>query len=198
MDAWTHDEPTAVARVAARKSPQAVTEPRKRDTACDLLDTPIGALLVEATATGVSRLVFCDEQAPTMPGPATRASSSLAQQTLERMIDELRGYFESELTTFATPIDAAGTEFQHRVWRRMRLIRPGDTMSYGELAGAVDAPGAARAVGLACARNPTPIITPCHRVVGADGSLHGFAGGLWRKEWLLNHEGAGEPTLRGR
>ncbi|TMA44133.1 MAG: methylated-DNA--[protein]-cysteine S-methyltransferase, partial [Deltaproteobacteria bacterium] len=86
-------------------------------------------------------------------------------------------------------VDPGGTEFQRRVWGALRKVPPGRTVSYGELARAVGAPGAARAVGAANGSNPVGIVIPCHRVIGADGSLTGYAGGVERKEWLLGHEG---------
>ena len=83
-----------------------------------------------------------------------------------------------------------GTPFQRRVWAALRAIPAGETTSYGALARLLDAPGASRAVGLANGANPIGIVVPCHRVIGADGSLTGFGGGLARKQWLLQHEGA--------
>ena len=85
---------------------------------------------------------------------------------------------------------ARGSAFQHLVWQALRQIPHGQTESYGELAARIGQPGAARAVGLANHQNPIGIVVPCHRVIGADGSLTGFAGGLHRKQWLLGHEGA--------
>jgi methylated-DNA-[protein]-cysteine S-methyltransferase len=92
------------------------------------------------------------------------------------------------LRQFDLPLEPRGTEFQRRVWDSLRTIPYGDTMSYAELARRIDHPKAVRAVGAANGRNPLMIIVPCHRVIGADGSLTGFGGGIERKRWLLDHE----------
>ena len=86
------------------------------------------------------------------------------------------------------PIATQGTSFQHAVWQELRRIAPGSTLSYGELAARLQRPSAARAVGLANGKNPIAIVVPCHRVIGADGSLTGYAGGMDNKRWLLEHE----------
>jgi len=104
----------------------------------------------------------------------------------------LEAYFAGDLGALEA-VDAApwGTPFQREVWAAVRRIPPGRTISYGALAGLLGRPGAARAVALANARNPVPIVIPCHRVIGSDGSLTGYGGGLRRKRWLLRHEAAG-------
>jgi methylated-DNA-[protein]-cysteine S-methyltransferase len=103
-------------------------------------------------------------------------------------IDQLAAYFAGELTDFDLPLAPSGTEFQQRVWSALRTIPFGQTTSYGELAGQLGNPGASRAVGLANGRNPIAVVVPCHRVIGADGRLTGYGGGLDRKRWLLDHE----------
>lgn len=103
---------------------------------------------------------------------------------------QLTEYFARTRTTFDLPLDAAGTAFEHSVWDLLRTIPYGTTTSYGELARRLGEPRDARAVGAANGKNPIPIIVPCHRVVGSDGDLTGFGGGLERKRWLLEHEGA--------
>ena len=106
------------------------------------------------------------------------------------VVSRLERYFAGDLEALASiRVDPGGTEFQRRVWGALRKVPPGRTVSYGELARAVGAPGAARAVGAANGSNPVGIVIPCHRVIGADGSLTGYAGGVERKEWLLGHEG---------
>jgi methylated-DNA-[protein]-cysteine S-methyltransferase len=109
--------------------------------------------------------------------------------------DELRrpleSYFEGDLNAIdSVPVETGGTPFQKQVWAELRRIRPGTTSSYGELATRIGRPGASRAVGLANGSNPVGIVVPCHRVIGANGTLTGYAGGLQRKQWLLNHERA--------
>ena len=109
-------------------------------------------------------------------------TDSLARQALE-------AYFEGQLAAIeAIRTQTRGTEFQRRVWAALRQIPAGTTMSYGQLAAKIGQPAAVRAVGAANGANPTPVIVPCHRVIGADASLTGFGGGLERKRWLLAHE----------
>jgi methylated-DNA-[protein]-cysteine S-methyltransferase len=110
----------------------------------------------------------------------------------------LAAYFAGDLRALdAIPVDTGGTRFQQRVWTALRAIPPGATRSYGELARAIGAPRAVRAVGAANGANPVALIVPCHRVIGADGRLTGYAGGLERKRWLLAHEGACAAVDRG-
>jgi methylated-DNA-[protein]-cysteine S-methyltransferase len=102
----------------------------------------------------------------------------------------VRAYLAGDLQALDDiPVDAGGTDFQRQVWAALRRVPAGTTTSYGQLAAALGRPGAARAVGLANAQNPVAVVVPCHRVIGADGSLTGYAGGLHRKRWLLQHEG---------
>ncbi len=104
--------------------------------------------------------------------------------------EQIDAYFTGALKTFALPLDPAGTEFQRRVWSALADIPYGTTESYGELAARVGNPRACRAVGLANGRNPIPLVLPCHRVIGANGSLTGYGGGLALKKRLLDHERA--------
>jgi len=108
-------------------------------------------------------------------------------QLARRQLDE---YFAGTRTSFDLPLDAEGTAFERRVWDLLRVIPYGTTTSYGELARRLGEPKDARAVGAANGKNPIPIVVPCHRVIGANGDLTGFGGGLERKRWLLEHEGA--------
>jgi methylated-DNA-[protein]-cysteine S-methyltransferase len=103
--------------------------------------------------------------------------------------DELTAYFAGELTRFTVDLRPTGSPFQLAVWEQLRRIPFGEVATYGEIARRVGRPSASRAVGAANGRNPIAIIVPCHRVIGADGTLTGYAGGMWRKEWLLSHEG---------
>jgi methylated-DNA-[protein]-cysteine S-methyltransferase len=102
--------------------------------------------------------------------------------------EQLNAYFDMRLSDFDLPLEPRGTEFQRRVWDSLTTIPFGETISYAELARRIDNPKAVRAVGAANGRNPLMIIVPCHRVIGADGSLTGFGGGIDRKRWLLDHE----------
>lgn len=112
----------------------------------------------------------------------------------------IRSYFAGELTAIDTlAADAPGTPFQRQVWRALRQIPCGTTISYGELAKRIGRPSAVRAVGLANGSNPVGVVVPCHRVIGADGSLTGYGGGIERKQWLLKHESAiGSREVRGQ
>jgi methylated-DNA-[protein]-cysteine S-methyltransferase len=108
---------------------------------------------------------------------------------LPEAVRQLREYFAGERRAFDLPLCLSGTDFQKLVWRQLTAIPFGETWSYGQLAKSLGNPSACRAVGLANGKNPIAIIVPCHRVIGADGTLTGFGGGLPRKEWLLTHEG---------
>jgi methylated-DNA-[protein]-cysteine S-methyltransferase len=110
---------------------------------------------------------------------------------------KIRAYLAGDLTALERiPVDTGGTPFQQRVWRALRRIPPGRTRSYGALARSLGLGAAARAVGAANGRNPVSIVVPCHRLVGEDASLTGYGGGLWRKRWLLRHEGADRTASR--
>jgi methylated-DNA-[protein]-cysteine S-methyltransferase len=112
------------------------------------------------------------------------------------LIDALDGYFDGQIDALEdVPWATAGTDFQQKVWSALCEIPAGETWSYGQLARHIGSPRAVRAVGLANGSNPVAIVVPCHRVIGADGTLTGYGGGLERKEWLLKHEGAIAPTL---
>ena len=152
------------------------------------LGSPVGPLAASVIDTpdgpAVASLTF-GSAAPVAP-----AEHSDAARLLDRLAAALDDYFErSDATAFDDlPLAPRGTDFQSRVWQRLRSISFGETISYGELARSVGSPGGARAVGLANARNPIAIIIPCHRVVNSKGEPHGYAGGLDRKRWLLQHE----------
>jgi len=118
-----------------------------------------------------------------MPGRECAANPLVA-----RAIAQLRAYFAGELRDFDLPLDMEGTAFQKRVWAELRRIPYGETRSYGEIAHAISAPKAVRAVGAANGRNPIPIVVPCHRVIGAGGNLVGYGGGLPLKRFLLDLE----------
>jgi methylated-DNA-[protein]-cysteine S-methyltransferase len=142
--------------------------------------SPLGPLRVVAADAGVRELAFTS----TSPQGAIEDPSALAEVTAQ-----IAAYFAGERRVFDVPLDPLGTDFQRRVWAALREIPWGVTRSYADIAEAVGRPGAARAVGGAVGRNPIAIIVPCHRVVGADGSLTGYASGLARKRRLLEIEG---------
>ncbi len=156
-----------------------------------LIDSPVGKLLLGARAGGLAAVYF-EPHAPELSAEwrPDDDSGAGASATLDTACAQLAAYFSGALTAFDLPLSPTGTAFQHRVWDRLRRIPFGESTSYGELARLIGAPHAARAVGAANGRNPLPIIVPCHRVIGADGTLTGFGGGIERKHWLLEHERA--------
>jgi len=150
----------------------------------DYLESPIGQLLLAADDSGLRYIGFELGRHPVWVGDDWQRD----RVALTGPRAQLDAYFAGELTEFDLPLAAQGSEFDLRVWAELRRIDYGATMSYGELARRVGDPLAARAVGAANGRNPLPIVVPCHRVIGANGSLTGFGGGLATKKFLLEHE----------
>ncbi|VFR68425.1 Methylated-DNA--protein-cysteine methyltransferase [plant metagenome] len=157
-------------------------------------DSPVGTIMTLRDDEGVLRGLEFTEH-------GERLRRLLRRQYPRRQIDiqpgpadldmdaRLQAYFDGDLQALdSVPLALGGTEFQRQVWAALRAIAPGATRSYGELAALLGRPGASRAVGLANGANPIAIIIPCHRVIGADGSMTGFGGGIPRKRWLLGHE----------
>jgi methylated-DNA-[protein]-cysteine S-methyltransferase len=156
------------------------------------VDSPVGALLLTADEDGLSGIWFEQNrhgEPPRYLPPPERDPASRAGAVLEAARAQLAEYFAGRRTTFDLPLAPRGTPFQLRVWQALRDIPYGRTISYLDLARQVADDKATRAVGAANGRNPLPIVVPCHRVIGADGSLVGFGGGIARKRWLLTHEG---------
>ena len=150
------------------------------------LDSPLGDLMVVRDEEGLTNLYLPTGRHPTNPKPEwTREDGAF-----DDVATQLGEYFNGERTEFDLPLHAHGTEFQARVWRALCEIPYGQTASYGETAQAIGSPTASRAVGLANGQNPISIVVPCHRVIGANGSLTGYGGGLEAKRWLLSHEAA--------
>ncbi|MCT6700255.1 methylated-DNA--[protein]-cysteine S-methyltransferase [Rheinheimera sp. 4Y26] len=177
--------------------------------------TPIGQLEIQANEHGIKAIVFTDELtaelaavkattlAPVRSGNLTAQASSQtlaiqaqkalypteqAQQHLQQALKQLKEYFAGQRTCFSLPLAATGTAFQQQVWQALLHIPYGQSCSYGAIADFIQNPKAVRAVGAANGRNPLAIVVPCHRVIGNNGSLTGYAGGLGRKVWLLQHE----------
>ena len=117
---------------------------------------------------------------------------------LDHLRSELDAYFRGALRRFESPLDLRGTPFQKAVWTRLARTPYGATLTYAQLASRAGRPSAVRATGHANGRNPVSIVVPCHRVVGTDGALHGYGGGLWRKRWLLEMEGGAAPAIPQR
>jgi len=155
-------------------------------TAQAIVDTPLGAVRLARTATGLAGAWF--EGQKHHPGELA-APMRPDDALLSRAAAQLRRYFAGEAAAFDLPLDLHGTPFQRSVWQALLRIPPGRTCSYGELAQAVGAPRAVRAVGAAVGRNPASLLVPCHRVLGRDGALTGYAGGVQRKQALLALEG---------
>jgi methylated-DNA-[protein]-cysteine S-methyltransferase len=145
-------------------------------------DSPVGPLTLHSDGQTITGLEFDEPRYPLEPSP--RGSDKLIEQARR----ELDAYFAGKLKVFAVPAIGRGTPFQQKVWTALRQIPYGVTRTYGQQANAIGAPKAVRAVGLANGRNPISIIVPCHRVIGASGSLTGFGGGLERKRCLLDLE----------
>jgi len=154
---------------------------------------PLGLIFLAATERGLRYTEFMDRRSikriiasHSAENPGSTWEASLL--ALKGVVDQFESYFCGALTRFELPLDPVGTEFQLETWKVLSSIPYGETRTYGEIARAIGQPRAARAVGLANHDNPIAIIVPCHRVVGADGSLTGYGGGLQRKRWLLRHE----------
>ena len=151
----------------------------------DYYKSPLGLVEIKASETGITQIIFCgDETSPTHSGPLTT-----------KCIAQLDRYFAGELTTFDLPLEWKGTPFQENVWEVLTQIPYGQTLSYLDVAQKIDNPKAVRAVGGANSRNPISIVVPCHRVVGKNASLTGYAGGVARKKWLLQHEDPRRPLF---
>lgn len=151
------------------------------------MDSPIGVLTIAASDKALTNLSFGRDE---MLLASCEVTSPSEHQVLRRTAAELAEYFSGVRTTFTVPVALDGTEFQCMAWRALAQARFGTTMTYAEQAASIGRPTATRAVGAANGRNPVAIVLPCHRVVGKDGSLTGFAGGLDVKKWLLAHERA--------
>ena len=141
--------------------------------------SPIGWIEIQASHDAVTSLMFCDD-----PKDDQRNDSEILADCV-RQLDE---YFSGSLTKFDVPVKQEGTEFQQNVWNALMSIPFGQTVSYGDVAKRLNNPQAMRAVGAANGKNKVWIVVPCHRVIGANGTLTGYAGGLDRKMWLLAHE----------
>ena len=161
----------------------------------DRVATPIGELIVVADGDGNLRTIDWTDHEVRMKRLLDRQYGK-GGYTLKPtrnpggLSSAMRRYFDGDLKVIETlPVKTAGTAFQKSVWRALSRIRCGSTISYAELARRIGKPKAVRAVGLANGQNPISIVVPCHRVIGSDGSLTGYGGGLNRKKWLLKHEG---------
>jgi methylated-DNA-[protein]-cysteine S-methyltransferase len=160
----------------------------------DRIATPVGEVLLVTDGEGAVRaLDFADYEARMIRllarhAPGAALVEGRAPETVRRAVE---AWFGGDLTALdGLTVKTGGTAFQRTVWAALRTIPAGETRSYGQLAAAIGSPRAVRAAGLANGQNPVAVIVPCHRVIGANGTLTGYAGGLERKRWLLRHEGA--------
>jgi methylated-DNA-[protein]-cysteine S-methyltransferase len=150
----------------------------------DFLQTPVGRLTLAADGRGLRHIDFENGKYPVAIGEDWEHGPGV----LHEARGQLKAYFAGKLTQFDLPLAPVGTDFQQQVWLALLCIPYGTTTTYGEIARQLGDVNATRAVGAANGRNPLPIIVPCHRVIGASGSLTGFGGGLPTKRWLLDHE----------
>ncbi|WP_294733733.1 methylated-DNA--[protein]-cysteine S-methyltransferase [uncultured Flavobacterium sp.] len=143
------------------------------------ITTPLGIATIEGDADGITKITILEEKV---------IVSDSAPTVLQQAVTELQEYFEGKRNNFTFKINPQGTDFQKKVWQALLKIPFGTTTSYQKLSIALGDVKAIRAVASANGKNPLWIVVPCHRVIGSDGSLTGYAGGLWRKKWLLDHE----------
>lgn len=156
------------------------------------VDSPVGRLFVAASDAGLHAIEFPDNRHPVRRGQDWREGEHVLLHAARK---QLREYFDGKRRAFDLPLAPRGTDFQCSVWKALARIPYGETVSYAQLAQRVGKPTATRAVGAANGRNPLPIVLPCHRVIGADGGLTGFGGGLPTKQFLLKLEGALPPEF---
>lgn len=156
-----------------------------------MLDTPIGRLRLLSTGSHLAAIEFAHQHT------AAEGETCTTDPVLERCAKQLQEYFAGQRKSFDLPLAPRGTDFQRTVWHALSAIPWGAVRSYADIARAIDKPKAVRAVGAANGRNPLPIVVPCHRVIGSDGSLTGFAGGLDMKRKLLQLEGSLEDRQAG-
>ncbi|MBB4154954.1 methylated-DNA-[protein]-cysteine S-methyltransferase [Sphingomonas jinjuensis] len=151
-----------------------------------MMPSPVGELTLVASDAGLVAVLWPGDDPARVPLAALHDDA--AHPVLGEATRQLRGYFAGTRTRFDLPLDLRGTDFQRAVWTALCVIPFGETRSYADIARAIGRPSAVRAVGAANGRNPLSIVAPCHRVVGSNGALTGFAGGLAAKRWLLDHE----------
>lgn len=168
---------------------------------CRDFDSPLGPMIAGATPKGICFLEWHDRGGVERIVQRVQKRCEMAvtpgnNAHLDRLERQLTAYFSGTATRFKTPTDVTGTTFEQTVWAQLLTIPYGQTRTYGEIAAALGKAGAQRAVGRANAANFVSIVIPCHRVIDANGNLHGYGGGLWRKKWLLELEcGGGVPEV---
>lgn len=143
------------------------------------INSPLGTLVIQGNYAGLQRVEFLDEKIP---------QSEKVPDALVAVVLQLNAYFEGKRTTFDLKLNPQGTDFQRKVWLQLAQIPFGKTTTYLQMAKDLGDPKVIRAAASANGKNPIAIIIPCHRVIGSDNSMTGYAGGIWRKKWLLEHE----------
>jgi methylated-DNA-[protein]-cysteine S-methyltransferase len=156
----------------------------------DYLETPVGELELTSTATGLLSVLFVQTEKNTLDKQPV-SFSKVNEETKK----QLKAFFKKELTAFDLPLNPAGTDFQKKVWNELTKIPFGQTISYLTLAKKLGDANSIRAAASANGKNPITIIIPCHRVIGANGTLVGYSGDMWRKQWLLEHESRQESLF---
>lgn len=160
-----------------------------------IIATPLGNMIAASYKDRLSLLEFIDRKKPetALKPLSTRHKSDIRKgnpPVLAQTRKQLNLYFKGKLKKFNLQVGADGTDFQKNVWRQLARIPLGKTVNYGKIAERAGRPKGARAAGMAIGSNPISVVVPCHRVIGKSGALTGFGGGIWRKKWLLQHEGA--------
>jgi len=171
------------------------TAPVIEELALGSVETPLGTVWVATSEAGVRVMTVPNSSEDDCVAEASKKDrticrSDLPSDMLSQVLDELHRYFAGRLKVFTTPLDLRGTPFQQRVWAAVAAVPYGETVTYREIAERIDAPNAFRAVGAANGANPAAIIVPCHRIIGSEGKLHGYGGGLHQKRALLDLEAA--------
>ncbi len=144
------------------------------------LSSPLGTIRVQSDGAAINAVEFTQQSGT---DDASKCS------VLRAAVAQLQAYFAGQLTTFDLPLNPTGTSFQRKVWQALEQVDFGKTASYADIAKTIENPKGVRAVGMANSKNPIAIVVPCHRIIGANGTLTGYAGGLDKKAWLLQHEG---------
>jgi O-6-methylguanine DNA methyltransferase len=166
---------------------------RRMRIAYHMMSSPVGLLFLARTPRGLRYLEYMDRRSlkrmiATHAADVPDATWEPSLLDLKPIVDQLDAYFNGLQPVFDLPLDQAGSEFQMKVWKALSTIPFGETRTYGQIAKQIRQPKSSRAVGLANNQNPIAIVIPCHRVIGSDGSLSGYGGGVQKKKWLLQHE----------
>lgn len=177
--------------------------PVVEELALGSVETPLGTVWVATSEQGVRVMTVPNSTEDDCVAEASKKGRAICRgdlpsDLLDHVLSELRQYFDGTLQVFTTPLDLQGTAFQRRVWSAVAAVPYGETVTYRAIAERIDAPNAFRAVGAANGANPAAIIVPCHRIIGSEGKLHGYSGGLHQKQALLDLEAAHHATATNR